>query len=112
MKRILLIFTILLHTLDLVSQDFIIIFMPVDMKLRSELLEFCSSHSIVYQYFPSTYKGPEIKSFADIDLDIEIDKKRPMVEFKISPGLGFTWGIFGREFDFGPSISVGWEITF
>ena len=111
MKRILLIFTILLHTLDLVSQDFIIIFMPVDMKLRSELLEFCSSRSIVYQYFPSHYKGPEIES-PSIDLDIEVDKKRPMVEFKISPGLGFTWGILGREFDFGPSISVGWEITF
>lgn len=39
-------------------------------------------------------------------------KKQPLVEFKLCPSFGYTWGILSKEFDLGPTINLGWEITF
>lgn len=42
----------------------------------------------------------------------EKKKKKWITEFKVSIGMGATYGLIYQTFDVGPSINLGYEFTF
>ena len=90
---------------DTLDSDFkVVLDIPRGLSESSflSIVNLCDSLGIEIDYFP-IYKLTE---------ETLVKKKKPTVEFKLCPGLGCTWGIINKEVDLGPTISIGWEITF
>lgn len=96
--------------IDSLSSSYkIILDIPEDMEESGydSLLSLCDSLGIEVSCFPDQPSYP-----IDIIEHRNKYKRQPLVEFKLCPGFGCTWGILNKEFNLGPTINLGWEITF
>lgn len=97
--------------IDSLSSSYkVILDIPEDMEESgySALLSLCDSLGIEVSCFPDQPSYP-------IDIIEHRNKyksEKPKVESKICYCFGYTWGILNKEFDLGPTLNLGWEITF
>lgn len=74
-------------------------------KIKNELKDY----NIIY----IDNKHIQTLQFVSVDNDLKSkNNKNYLKEFKISIGIGGTYGILNKKFDFGPSINIGYEFTF